>query len=765
MVAGSHSLKQARRARLLALLIGVPLIIGGLLQTVRDSNARRRADLNSTLSADAAFKASQLREYFARAHDLLVVTGQNPALRDYFKLSGDRQQRVAQGGEVLGNIDDAIRYLHNLYPDSIEEICFIDSTGAEIARRVGSTGATGQELSLDERNNTFFDKTMALAPGDVYQAAPYVSPDSAQWAISNSTKVTGPSGEGTALLHFEVSIESFRRTLASTTSKVFTRVIDARTGLVIIDTRFPQLGTGTLGRPDDRTFSAVAPNRRPIGTLSADGNQIAYARVKPAQHNDNDWIVAVSAPAAATSWRDGLSKTTLLSFFAASLLIGSSVMTARSYRKRLEAAALTDSLTGLANRVLFEERASQALAFAARSADAVGIMLLDLDRFKEINDTLGHHAGDELLKAIGPRVEAVLRRSDTLARLGGDEFAILLPGIASAAAAGKIADRVIESLAEPFQIEGLDIAIDVSIGVVVSPENGDNVELLLQRADLAMYAAKQGRLGAMAFHDGLAVYKPEHLSLFGELRHAIDTRQLVLHYQPKIDLADGRVVGVEALVRWIRPDGTTVPPMDFIPLAERTSLIVPLTGFVLDEALAQCRRWLDTGQEMRVAVNITTRNLLDRSFPDLIGRALRRWGVPAHLLELEITESTIMADPVCAKVVLDQLHELGVMASIDDFGTGYSSLAHLRELPIDTIKIDRSFITRLRDDADSVIVRSLIDLGRSLGLRIVAEGVEDEHTARLLTELGCSEGQGYLWSRPVPADEVVMLFDALAGSS
>jgi diguanylate cyclase (GGDEF)-like protein len=762
---GSNSLKLARRARLVAVLVGGPLILGGLLQTVRDNNARRRTDLNAALSANATYEAARLNESFTRARDLLVVTGQNPALREYFSLPGDRRQRIDAGGPVMTNIDDAIGYLHALYPNAIEEICFIDSSGAEVARRVGSIEASSQDLSLDEQSNAFFQPTMSLTPGEVYQAAPYVSPDSSKWAVSNSTKVAGSDGTSAGILHIEVSLESFRRTLSRSKRKTFTRVFDARTGAVIIDSRYAQANAGALGRPDDATFTTIVPDLRANGVFTSGTQQIAYSRLNTAEHNDNDWVVAVTAPAAATNWQDGLSKTTLLSFFAASVLIASSVMTARSYRKRLEAAALTDSLTGLANRVLFEDRAAQALTLAVRAGEHVGILLLDLDRFKEINDTLGHHAGDELLQAIGPRIEAVLRRSDTLARLGGDEFAILLPAIGSAAAAAKIADRVIESLAQPFLIQGIDIAIDVSIGVVVSPDNGDTVELLLQRADLSMYAAKQGRLGAMAFHDGLDVYQPEHLSLFGELRHAIDARQLVVHYQPKVDLTDGRVVGVEALVRWVRADGTTVPPMDFIPLAERTSLIVPLTGLVLDEALAQCKRWLDDGHDMRVAVNITTRNLLDRAFPDLIDRALRRWDVPAHLLELEITESTIMADPVCAKVVLDQLHELGVTCSIDDFGTGYSSLTHLRELPIDTMKIDRSFIARLQDDADSVIVRSLIDLGRSLGLRIIAEGVEDEATATLLTELGCSEGQGYFWSRPVPADDVVALFDTFASSS
>ncbi len=318
-----------------------------------------------------------------------------------------------------------------------------------------------------------------------------------------------------------------------------------------------------------------------------------------------------------------------------------------------------------------------------------------------------------------------------------------------------IADRVLQAFHDPFVVETLEIAIEVSIGLATSPADGEDVDTLLQHADVAMYAAKNGRLGVVRFHRSLEVFQPEQLTMFGELRRAIDLGELLLQYQPKVDLGTARISGVEALVRWRRADGTIVPPMDFLPLAEHTALIHPLTDFVLDTALRQCRIWRDEGLDLTVAVNVSCRSLLDRSFPAKVHQALEAHGVAADLLEVEVTESTIMADPVCAREVLEAVHELGVKVAIDDFGTGYSSLTYLKSLPIDTLKIDRSFVTDLLTDAnDFVIVQSVIDLGTKFGMRIVAEGVEDAATAAALYASGCHSGQGYFWRRPVSADEI-----------
>jgi len=416
--------------------------------------------------------------------------------------------------------------------------------------------------------------------------------------------------------------------------------------------------------------------------------------------------------------------------------------------------ALHDGLTGLPNRALFRDRVDRALSAAHREGGQPVVMLLDLDRFKEINDALGHHHGDAVLRQIGPRIAGVLRSSDTVARLGGDEFAVLLPAAPDAEAGAEVGEKILRALSEPFRVGGAELEIEASLGIAVFPEHGADVDSLIQRADGAMYAAKTTRAG----HDVVGFARddrPDPLALAGDLRRALDDGELAVVYQPKVDLTTGRVHSVEALVRWEHPSRGLVLPASFVSHAEHTGLIRPLTMHVLEAALAQVGDWRRAGLDLRVAVNLSVRNLLDRGLPDDVARLLAKWDVPAAALELELTESTIMADPARARSIIEALHELGVGLSIDDFGTGWSSLGNLRQLPVDEIKIDRSFVTGMADDGDdATIVRSTIDLGRNLGLRVVAEGVEDERVSDQLTALGCDLGQGYHFSRPMAGDDV-----------
>ena len=414
--------------------------------------------------------------------------------------------------------------------------------------------------------------------------------------------------------------------------------------------------------------------------------------------------------------------------------------------------ALHDTLTGLANRSLLRDVATQALTTSRRHDDHVALLLLDLDRFKEINDTLGHHHGDLLLALIGPRLRPALRPGDTIARLGGDEFVVLLPGVVDAAEALQIARSVLGLLDEVFAVEGVELDVGGSIGIAVSPEHGRDFETLLRHADVAMYAAKTNQTGATVYDPAHDANSPARLAMLGELRRGIDTGQLVLHYQPQVDMDSGEVTGAEALVRWAHPTRGLLFPDEFIPLAERTGLIRPLTLAVLDQALAQAARWAQDGRPLAVAVNLSARSLLELTLRDDVAAALARHGVQGGMLELEITESTVMADPERALVVLRSLTELGVTVSIDDFGTGYSSMAYLQRLPVHGLKIDRSFVTDLGGDVNEVIVSSSIDLARSLGLHVIAEGVEDRSTWDRLARLGCHTGQGYYLSRPVPAE-------------
>jgi diguanylate cyclase (GGDEF)-like protein len=419
-----------------------------------------------------------------------------------------------------------------------------------------------------------------------------------------------------------------------------------------------------------------------------------------------------------------------------------------------ESRALHDVLTGLPNRALFQDRVDRALSAARREKSRPVVMLLDLDRFKEVNDTLGHHRGDELLRLIGPRIEGVLRSSDTVARLGGDEFAVLLPTAPDAEAGAEVGQKILQALERPFKVDGADLEIGASLGIACFPEHGEDVDTLMQRADMAMYVSKGTRSGP-ELYDASGELRPDPLAVVGDLRRALADGELGVVYQPKIDLSTGEIRGAEALVRWRHPHRGLVLPASFVGHAEHTGLIRPLTMHVLDAALAQVGDWRRHGLEIKVAVNLSMRSLLDRCLIEDVQALLHKWDVPASVLELELTESTIMADPDRAREVMEELHELGVGLSIDDFGTGYSSLGKLKELPVDEIKIDRSFVRDMTsDDDDATVVRSTIDLARNLGPRVVAEGVEDADVRDELAALGCELGQGYFFSRPLEGDDL-----------
>lgn len=413
-----------------------------------------------------------------------------------------------------------------------------------------------------------------------------------------------------------------------------------------------------------------------------------------------------------------------------------------------------DSLTGLLNRASFRERLHEEIIRPAHGRDA-GVVLMDLDRFKEINDTLGHQMGDRVLLEVARRIRTSMPKGATLARLGGDEFAVLLPNVTGTPEAADAAEMIGHEVSKPFTIDEFTLDIDASVGLAMYPQHGRDADLLMQRADVAMYLAKEARRDLEVYGVDKDQYSPAKLSLVGELRKGIELGELVLYYQPKIDLRDDEVVGAEALVRWDHPRKGIVPPNDFIPLAEHTGLIKPLTDFVLREAVRHCREWRKTYPAFHVAVNLSARSLSDESFCDNLRAILDEFDADPSSLELEITESMIMDDPDHAIEVLTQISEMGIGLAIDDFGTGYSSLAYLKRLPVDDLKIDRSFVMGMEsDENDAIIVRSVIDLGRNLGLRVIAEGIETPEVSTTLTAMGCDLGQGYHISRPIPAEKL-----------
>jgi diguanylate cyclase (GGDEF)-like protein/PAS domain S-box-containing protein len=413
--------------------------------------------------------------------------------------------------------------------------------------------------------------------------------------------------------------------------------------------------------------------------------------------------------------------------------------------------ALHDDLTGLPNRRSLYERLAAEMS-AAQAGDEFSLLLVDLDRFKEVNDVLGHQSGDDLLRQVAARFAREVRSEDLLARLGGDEFAVLVGGWRGAEAGLEIARRLSDALCQEFVLSGVPVHVEASIGIARYPFDGADATTLLRCADSAMYAAKGLSTELELFDGDRDHHSPTRLKRLGELRQALDRGELVLHYQPKLRLESGTIPGVEALVRWQHPEHGLLPPGEFVPLAEQTGLIKPLTSFVLHAALQQVNAWQQAGYDLSIAVNISERSLLDPDFPDEVTCLLLDAGVPPHHLELEITEGTIMADPARAAAVLRHLDDLGVVLSLDDFGTGYSSLSRLRELPISEIKIDRSFAARIEtDERDVAIMRSTIELGHNLGCSVVAEGLETAEALQRVTSLGCDTGQGFHIARPLDA--------------
>ncbi len=446
----------------------------------------------------------------------------------------------------------------------------------------------------------------------------------------------------------------------------------------------------------------------------------------------------------------------------------SDISEAKRNEERLYRLAHYDSLTGLPNRGLFRESLAKAIAWAGRNNRMVAVLFLDLDRFKVINDTLGHNAGDALLIDVAHRLLGSIREADTVARQGGDEFTIVVTDLVSPSAAARVARKIIEVMAVPFTIEGQELFVTTSIGIGLFPKHGNDPESLIKAADIAMYQAKEhGR-------DGYAFYRAEGQSKLGEvfelengLRRALERNELRIFYQPQVDTATGSLVGVEALLRWFHPDRGLLLPDAFIPIAEETGLINVIGRWVLDEACQQAKSWQERGiGQFRMSVNLSGRQLRQDGLPRQVAAALEKSGLAAEFLQLELTETSVMQNPVSAARLLSEIRELGVSISIDDFGSGYTSLSYLKRLPIDSVKIDKEFISGVVDDPDDrAISLAIVALASSLELKVVAEGVENEAQLTFLRDNHCRDAQGYLFAPPLPADEFVTLLRSRLGRS
>lgn len=703
------------------------------------------------LKTDASVHAGGVEEYFTRSQGVVRLLAQNPSFASLYSGAGEQSLSLEQ-------VNEALEFVEQLYPRQIGEACFIDSNGRELARVTKGEIAYASELSPNESANPFVKPTFATEFGEVFQALPYRSPDTHEWVISNSTLMPSTDGVKRAMVHYEITLQSFQSTFVDVESRL--RIVDA-SGLVLIDSGAPlarETPQTPLGLPGQTQFASVFDTSQAnVGTATIGSERVVFRHIDVGTNNQNDWYVVASAPAW-VSWTEGLGPTSIVTLMIGIAVLALSLRRAVSYQRNLRRQALTDELTGLPNRSLLRDRLTQEALKADRGGSKFAVILLDLDRFKEVNDTLGHHRGDELLQTLSLRLQALMRQTDTLARLGGDEFAVLMPHTDGVMAASVVAERMAEAFSENFVISGIPVHVGVSMGIAVFPDHGRDVETLLQHADVAMYRAKQSGLDFTAY----AVEQDPHdaglLALVAELRGAIDSNQLELHYQPKYRLTgpgDPTIEGVEALVRWNHPTRGLIPPNDFIPIAERIGLIRPLTSWVLDTGMHQVRVWHDRGLSLTMAMNISPRNLTDAYLLSDIEDALRRSGANPNYVMLEVTENSFMSDPTKSIQALEDVRRLGISVSIDDFGTGYSSLSYLRHLPVNEVKIDRSFIQDLvGDTAAQSIVHATIELAHSLGFTVVAEGVEDQASLTHLRGMGCDLAQGFHLCRPLPAHEL-----------
>lgn len=733
------------RLRVVALVVGAGFLLSALVLVEKGTQDDTRDAQRRALATIATEQARILDEDFDRARTITLLLARTEAFSHVRgKLGAPARAQLAVA------VNETLDYLRTLYPDGIGEACFIDSHGVELARSVRGVVSAPAQLSPDEKTDTFFPQTLRLASGQVFQSQPYLSRDARTWVISTSTPVAFTGVSANVIVHYEVELASFAPKVSVEGAHL--AVADAGTGQVVLDATAPHRApVVTLGGPWQHTLTHA------LGNAEQAGRAITYHRVLSAPSrsstNANDWYVIASAPLADSRLMSGFGRRSLFLLLASLALLAYALTNYRGHQRALRVAAETDSLTGLPNRFLFQDVLATRLRRSSRSREPFALLLMDLVRFKDVNDTLGHLQGDRLLVEIGHRLQQALRDVDLVARLGGDEFAVLLSG--DGAVATGVAERVLEALGEPIVLSGGPVAPSVSIGIAVYPGDATAPEELLRLADIAMYDAKRAQVPYRRYVEQSSIDGARRLALLNGLRSAVDSNHLTVAYQPLLDLATDRVVAVEALARWHHDTLGAVPPDEFIPMAEEHGLIDGLTTVILHQSLRSCAEWLAGGLDVSIAVNISARSLSGDGLVPAVSRLLMLHGVPAHRLRLELTETAVMADPQGALRTLTELHAMGVRLSIDDYGTGYSSLAYLHRLPVDEIKIDRTFISGLVTGvSDGHIVRSTIELAHSLGLTVVAEGIEDDATLEALRALGCDRGQGYYLARPMEGSAI-----------
>ena len=727
----TNTTSRTRITPFVTLALGVTLLAAGLLLTTTAMAQERKQE--RTLQRDAAQVADSFSSYFERARSLDLLLAHDQA----FTPSGD-------GVVDHDAANAALKYLEVLYPTSIGEVCVIRSQGPEVARVVDQVPALADELTADESKNPFFAPTLILGLGEVYQAPPYVSPDTHEWVISNSTWIRGADGQR-LIIHFEVNLASFSKYLSTSAANTHVAIVDRGDGRVLLQDHSALPSASGQGEFPVEDWS------RPLTTLSAtsglttvDRHSAAYEVIDRAMGNANDWYVVEwsTAPASLIPPWAGMAITAL-----SILLLAAALFVLRRQHATLRQAARLDHLTGLANRKALEEALNVALDAATSNGEAVAVLMIDLDGFKQVNDTLGHDKGDLVLREIARRLHANVFEYDTAARLGGDEFAVVLRHVREVDDVAAVAHRLRDALTRPIDIDGTPRFIGASIGAAAHPHHGKSPAELLRGADAAMYRAKRDREGVRLYDPGTFA-GASALGLAAELLAAIDNGLLEMVYQPELSLNNGEIVGVEALARWDRPGHGPVPPVEFIALAEETGLIRSLTSLTLRLALDEARAWNEAGVKIPVSVNLSGRVVGDQTLPGEVKAALDERGLDASALVLEITETALIGDRERAVAVLQTLRSLGVRVELDDFGSGYASFGSLHYLPLDGLKIDRSLVVDMAAGGPRLLAAT-IESAQHRGLRIVAEGIEDAETLDRVRQLGCDTAQGYHLGRPM----------------
>ncbi len=756
------------RRRTAALLVGLGLLFGSVAGGVLVGRERARSQQDAQLVAEVGIQRAAFGDFAARINDVALLLAQNAALRDLLSVTSPVEHR-----DVIEDVHDALGFVETLYPGRLAEVCFIDSAGVEQARVVGGVVTPADQLSPDQSGADFFAQTMQLRPGEVYHSGPLPSIDGEGWALAFSTPVVDGDDQVRGIVRLRFGVDGLRQQAAEHAGGSDVMFIDAASGNVIVDTGTPD----DAADPDlaDRRFDALIATNPVDGLTSIAGNRVAFNRLVTGPHAANDWYVVVGDPRDRgwfgqwTPWQMALSAIAVL---LSALWIWGMWMDSR----RLQRAAETDALTGLPNRAYLHRAIGELLE--DRDEDHLGaVMMLDLDRFKEVNDTLGHHQGDALLSIVSERLRSSVRPSDVVARLGGDEFGVLLRHIDSPTDAMLVARRIREELGQPFGLGDVTMQIGGSVGVALIPEHGVDVHLLLQRADVAMYDAKTSGRGWTMYQAERDPYGDNHLTFVNDLRTAIETGGKVddpqaadsiagtieVHYQPIIDLTSGDVQAVEALVRWRHPHRGLLEPSAFVPVAERSGLIREMTTTVVRRAMNDAMRWHAAGLDVAVAINLAGVSLRDTWVVEEIAELLGDVARPLIRITVEITESAMLIERERANECLNRLRAIGVRVALDDFGTGYASLVHLKELSVDVLKIDHQFVAAIgTSEIDEVIVQSTIALGRSLRMEVIAEGIEQAEILDRLVAWGCTMGQGYLIARPMPIDELLVWLQTAA---